>query len=388
MPFPSKVQVFHPIICPAELWRIIWTMVKDDINDEAPADPLTVLSPTLYHYTPFDIATHHFPNEELRAAIHKKVQMIGAYGSSAEKVLGPEVYKHTCIFSAQAFITFMERRRVQDQAPQPPSTSFNINNTPLPLIRAAWVKTLDLTLTSPMLQNINLAETASVWTNFVHLEALTIAYNIRQPTPLQPYISIGPYLPPSLLVLHLRPYGEEECQAHPLPGWETYTHGPNKPFWKRDTWAAHISAFSTVPTIHIHFLQYVVFPPFNTKSATDTLQPWVKNIGQGSLSTIAVSVRPFSIRGHSVLQQQLEDIDDLEEAKAKGLLPSSAQDLEDFDEELGNYLYYDLKRQGGNWSVDMEGEKAKIWGKKFGQYSYYAGAYMDSNISWFDVDAY
>ncbi|KAI1786780.1 hypothetical protein LXA43DRAFT_1064839 [Ganoderma leucocontextum] len=102
----------------------------------------------------------------------------------------------------------------------------------------------------------------------------------------------------------------------------------------------------------------------------------------------SLSVHPFSIRGHSVLQQQLKDIDDLEEAKAKGLLPSSAQDLKDFDEELGNYLYYDLKREGGNWSVDMEGEKAKVWGKKFGQYSYYAGAYMDSNISWFDVDAY
>ncbi|KAI1785799.1 hypothetical protein LXA43DRAFT_1065565 [Ganoderma leucocontextum] len=306
MPFPSKVQVFHLIICPAELWRIIWTMVKDDINDEAPADPLTVLSPTLYHYTLFDIATYHFPNEELRAAIHKKVQIIGAYGSSAEKVLGPE-----------------------DQAPQPPSTSFNINNTPLPLIRAAWVKTLDLTLTSPMLQNINLAETASFFICVLieKKSAKPILYQAGRLIPMDPTNSSG-----------------REIRRQPISVLSALS--PLSIFTSFNMWCFHPSILSLLQT-------------------------------------------PFS-HGSKILikQQQLEDIDDLEEAKAKGLLPSSAQDLKDFDEELGNYLYYDLKREEGNWSVDMEGEKAKVWGKKFGQYSYYAGAYMDSNISWFDVDAY
>ena len=197
-----------------------------------------------------------------------------------------------------------------------------------------------------------------------------------------------------------------QCKTMPQPGWETvnglltlfqflvadlkivqYTKGPNKPFWKRQEWAVHISAFSTVPTIHIHFLQYVVFPPFSVDSATNTLQPWAKNIGEAPLNTIAISVHPVYL-GQSVLHQHIAKIDSLEEAQAKGLLPSTAESVDGFDDGAGVYLYYDLRKAEGNWVVDMDGEQAAILGKQFGDYSYYAGAHMDSYVDWLREQAY
>lgn len=47
-----------------------------------------------------------------------------------------------------------------------------------------------------------------------------------------------------------------------------------------------------------------------------------------------------------------------------------------------------MTKEEGNWVVEIENKRAKGLGKKFGQYSYYAGGHMDSKVDWLNEEAY
>ena len=69
---------------------------------------------------------------------------------------------------------------------------------------------IDLILADTIVRSVDWKSTSGAWAGFPHLQTLTICYHPKEPAPLIPYEAIGEYLPDSLQLLRLRPWGEAD----------------------------------------------------------------------------------------------------------------------------------------------------------------------------------
>lgn len=162
-----------------------------------------------------------------------------------------------------------------------------------------------------------------------------------------------------------------------------YVQAEGRPFrfWlDRKEWTKQLAAFVSVAQIHIHSLEYVFWPPYSSKEAQKILKSWTRNLPEGRLTTVSVSVA--SGDGGDCIAEAFPDLT-VARAKREGYLLKSAEDFDDFDES--DLLFYDWTLKDGTWEVEIPGSAAECAAHEYASFGYEAGQHLDDMI---DQDIY
>ncbi|KAI1782141.1 hypothetical protein LXA43DRAFT_1069231 [Ganoderma leucocontextum] len=307
---------------PPELWYLIWKYVgwkNEEKYNRVLRGHLQGLQPEPFHAR---INRQFFEDPKRRQA---KLAFAASY-STALAVFGPELYKRVFVITDGAMKSLLDGAlKAANWTPAAPNGA----HVPLALDR--------------MSQKVDWVSTRHAWAGFSNLQTLTICYHPKEPAPLIPYLPIAGYLPSSLQLLRLRPWGE----ADDLP--------PQFPQILRGGAKGKVQAFQNIPQIHLQVVVYVVWPPYSKQAAKETFHPWTAQVQGGRLDNISVTLFPPN-EGLDIEDaiKELEG-DVISEGKKYGYLPQEAEEVEDAVPAPGKVLAYDWRKdEKGDWQVDMD----------------------------------